>query len=83
MYSVSVAGLENVCTSIGVVRTYVVLRFHFYLFLTDVRVASAMICTCSAFRFPFFFSWGLFFRSRVTGACPVTTDFILVTPGTN
>ena len=50
--------------------------FTFYMFLVEVLIASAVIYACITFGL-FVFLPGVFLRSRVTGACPVTTDLIM------
>ena len=45
-------------------------------FLADVWLASAMMHTCTTFGLCFF-PPGVFFHSRVTGGCPVTTDLTM------
>ena len=49
--------------------------FTFYMFLAEARIASAVIYACTTFGLCFFS--GVFLSSRVTGACPVTTDLIM------
>ena len=46
-----------------------------YIFLAEACIASAMIYACTTFGLCFF--PGVFLHSRVTGACAVTTDFIM------
>ena len=50
--------------------------FTFYLFLAEACIASAVIYACTTFGLFLIFPWGIL-SSRVTGACPVTTDLIM------
>ena len=51
-------------------------RFHYFMFLVEAWIASAVICACTTL-FLFVFFPGVFLSSGVTGACPVTTDLIM------
>ena len=52
--------------------------FTFYIFWGR-QIASAMIYACTTFVFvcALFLPAGVYFHSRVTGTCPVTTDLIM------
>ena len=70
--------VRRLCTS----STYLARRrltpdFIFYIFLAEALLASAMIYACTTFGSVCVFFHGVFLHSRVTGACPVTTDLIM------
>ena len=46
------------------------------MFLVEAWIASAVIYACTTFDLFVCFP-GVFLSSRVTGACPVTTDLIM------
>ena len=67
----------NACTRTGLIRTYAHFRFHLLLFFCGgcTTCFSYNICVyhfCFVCVFPL-----VLFRSRLTGACPVTTDLIM------
>ena len=51
--------------------------FTCILFLAEALVASAMIFACTKLVLLVFNFHGVFLHSRVTGACPVTTELIM------
>ena len=52
--------------------------FTFYMFLVEAWIVSAVIYACTTFGVFVFLPWGVpQLQSRVTGACPVTTDLIM------
>ena len=66
----------DVCTSMDLAHTWSAdPDFNFYMFLAEAWIASAVLYACTDFGLCFF--PGVFLSSRVTGACPVTTDLIM------
>ena len=52
-------------------------RFHFYMFLVDAWIASAVLYACTIFGLLVCVFPGVFLSSRVTGACSVTTNLTM------